>query len=89
MFVNCETQADVDALWDRLLEAARRSGCAADVGLSWQNRAVQSRQSGCAIRIREGKTRHGGHDANDPSSTSMDLNGPTGIRGCAAGLGEP
>jgi predicted 3-demethylubiquinone-9 3-methyltransferase (glyoxalase superfamily) len=39
MFVNCETQADVDALWDRLLEGgeAQRCGWLKDrFGLSWQ-----------------------------------------------------
>jgi len=39
MFVNCETQAEVDALWDRLLEGgeAQRCGWLKDrYGLSWQ-----------------------------------------------------
>ena len=39
MFANCETQAEVDALWDRLLEGgeAQRCGWLKDrFGLSWQ-----------------------------------------------------
>jgi predicted 3-demethylubiquinone-9 3-methyltransferase (glyoxalase superfamily) len=39
MFVNCETQAEVDALWDKLLEGgeAQRCGWLKDrFGLSWQ-----------------------------------------------------
>ena len=39
MFVNCETQAEVDTLWDKLLEGgeAQRCGWLKDrFGLSWQ-----------------------------------------------------
>ena len=39
MFVNCETQAEVDALWDKLLEGgeAQRCGWLKDrFGLAWQ-----------------------------------------------------
>jgi predicted 3-demethylubiquinone-9 3-methyltransferase (glyoxalase superfamily) len=39
LFVNCETQDEVDALWDRLSEGGRKDGCGwlqDKYGLSWQ-----------------------------------------------------
>jgi predicted 3-demethylubiquinone-9 3-methyltransferase (glyoxalase superfamily) len=60
MFVNCETQAEVDDLWDKLSEGGEKQRCGwlkDKYGVSWQivpsalSRLMQSSDAGTAKRV--------------------------------------
>ena len=68
LFVNCETQAEVDELWEKLSAGGEKGQCGwlkDKFGVSWQ--IIPSALGPAAGRQRspESSERHAGHAAND------------------------
>ncbi len=68
MFVNCETQDEIDDLWEKLSAGGEKSRCGwlkDKFGLSWQNRSLGPRRHAARQESSEIKKHHASDAANE------------------------